>query len=219
MNEHETDHGHENAPDLGTRTLRVIDSLRGRVGASRRQFVVFAALLMVACGFWARPAGSLIWHRLRIVTGMPRMAIANEDPERLADAGPANVDPVDAGLRIALDTALLRDPFEDPSVPVATTPEEQVASPAETPTTRPQLDRLRERIDGIRLTGTSRGLGSAVLDGRVRVVSDSFLLDEHRLVLEEVRSGAVVLATPADRAGRVHRFLLDRNGAEPMAGE
>ena len=51
---------------------------------------------------WARPAGLLIWNRLRIITGMPRMAIADQDPKML--------DRVETQLRILNLQMLQKDP-------------------------------------------------------------------------------------------------------------
>ena len=57
----------------------------GRGFLSSPSRVLLASALIAAAGIMmARPAGMLLWHRLRIITGMPRMAIANPSPDHAA---------------------------------------------------------------------------------------------------------------------------------------
>ena len=90
------------------------ERLRLRLGASHRQFMVFGLLVLTGGVMMARPAGMLLWHRLRIISGMPRTAIADQDPKIIAaQTGPVFA-PVSEGREIQLDVSLLRDPFDTP---------------------------------------------------------------------------------------------------------
>ena len=111
MNHHEHRDESRKPDGFQRRLLSLVDEACSRMGASRRQFGILALLLVVACTFWARPAGMLIWHRLRIVTGMPRMAVANEDPDVLAQVDFDPPELIDAGRKVELDDTLVRDPF------------------------------------------------------------------------------------------------------------
>ena len=201
------------------RFFRVVDALRSRVGASRRQFALFSLLLLVACTFWARPAGMLIWHRLRIVTGMPRMAIANEDPEMVASVDADAPASLQAGREVTLDRSLRRDPFrsrfDEGGEPSAVL--EPVGAGTES---RHQIDHLTRQIAGLRLSGTSKGLGSAVVDGRVRVVGSTFKVEGLDCRLLEVGPGSVLIEAfmPGDRL-EGHRFLVDRGGVRHLPGK
>jgi hypothetical protein len=199
------------------RVLVFVDAACSRMGASRRQFGIFALLLAVACTFWARPAGMLIWHRLRIVTGMPRMAVANEDPDVIAQVDFDPPELMDAGRKVELDEALLRDPFLAGS---SDGDGGETASSAQDANDgsddRDHVQLLTGLASQIRLSGTSRGLGSAVLDGRVSVLNAEIRTEDVDYRLVEVRSGAVVVEVSLPDAEQWLRFLLDREGAVLM---
>ncbi|MEC7352547.1 MAG: hypothetical protein VXY94_07885 [Planctomycetota bacterium] len=95
--------------------------LAGRLGTLMRSTRVRYALLgltfAVAGLMIARPAGMLLWHRLRIITGMPRMAVANPEP-RPATTSPGAQRPGAPGS-LELDARLDRDPFAEslPNLP------------------------------------------------------------------------------------------------------
>ena len=65
----------------------------------------------------ARPAGMLLWHRLRIITGMPRMAVANPEPRQAMPSSGAGR--LGAPRFLELDSRLARDPFAEslPNLP------------------------------------------------------------------------------------------------------
>ncbi len=216
MNHHEHDDETQGASTFTRRVVVLIDGICTKIGASRRQFGIFALLLAVACTFWARPAGMLIWHRLRIVTGMPRMAIANEDPDVLASVDVPEPDMIDAGREVRLDQNLLRDPF----LPGSAGDEQGGfrAGGANGPEfdSEARIQALAERASGIRLSGTSRGLGTAVLDGRVTVLGAESKTQEIDYRLVEVRSGSVVIDVSVPGEEQWFRFLLDREGAFPV---
>ncbi|MCH2144306.1 MAG: hypothetical protein MK082_04060 [Phycisphaerales bacterium] len=197
------------------------ESLRIRCGASRRQFAVFALLTMVAATLWARPAGLLIWHRLRIITGMPRMAIANEDPKLVAEAGGERPEALDAGRPVRLDVDLRRDPFLQPgsvrTVVLLDDGDRGVLDVPESP--EPAFLQMVPIVETIRLSGTAKGLGTAVLDGRARLLGSRFEKDGLTFTLREVRSSAVLLDVSRPDAEEVFTFILDRGGARILAEE
>ena len=90
-----------------------LERIRLRIGASRGQFATLCLLLIIGGTVIARPAGMLLWHRLRIITGMPRMAVATSDPAEVAQADPIP-DRIDPGRPVVLDDFLVRDPFSAP---------------------------------------------------------------------------------------------------------
>ena len=195
-----------------------IDRLRVRMGASRGQFATFSLLLAVAGILMARPAGMLLWHRLRIITGMPRMAVANQDPVQVARAE-SIPDRLDPGRPIILDQMLVRDPF------MAPLPESDQSSANLPAVTRERSDepvvidldaasdRVIRAVSMIRLSGTAKGLGTALLDGAVRSIGDSVESGSLVFTLREVRSGSVLLESneAVGQPGVV--VLLDRSGA------
>ncbi|MDG2030695.1 MAG: hypothetical protein P8J45_06805 [Phycisphaerales bacterium] len=216
MNRHEHDDDTRSTSTLRQRSILLIDGICTKIGASRRQFGVFSLLLVVACTFWARPAGMLIWHRLRIVTGMPRMAIANEDPDVLASMDIPEPDLIDAGREVRLDQNLLRDPFL-----IGSTDGEQGSGTASGANDaeldlKARMQALTERASRIRLSGTSRGLGTAVLDGRVTVLGAESKTQDIDYRLIEVRSGSVVIDVSMPGEEQWVRFLLDRERAFPV---
>lgn len=197
-----------------SKAMKIVDGLRSRVGASRRQFAVFALLILVASALWARPGAMLLWNRLRIITGMPRMAIANEDPELLAQGDEAPPEALDAGRWVRLDDSLRRDPFA--SFAAGAAADVRSDEPGSNPsgsTPEKTVEWLGSVASLLRLTGTAKGLGTAVLDGRVRALGKTFEAHGAAFRLTEVRSGAVVLEVRVigDDAGAF--FLLDRSEA------
>ena len=195
-----------------------IDRLRVRMGASRGQFATFSLLLAVAGILMARPAGMLLWHRLRIITGMPRMAVANQDPVQVARAE-SIPDRLDPGRPIILDQMLVRDPFMAP-LPESDQSSENLLVVNRERSDEPVVidldaasDRLIRAVSMIRLSGTAKGLGTALLDGAVRSVGDSVESGSLVFTLREVRSGSVLLESNEAVGQPGVLVLLDRSGA------
>ena len=214
---------HENPTEsMGEGLLRrstlLMDRMRKRFGASRKQFAIFSLLAMVAATMWARPAGLLIWNRLRIITGMPRMAIANEDPQVVAQADITFPDALEAGRAVFLEERLRRDPFT--SGRHADFDGSLTGSDSSTVGEESDLDikkaRLLDAVSAMSLNGSGAGLATAILDNRARVVGRIFESDDLRFRLLEVRSNAVVIEASADGRGDWHAFLLERSGATPV---
>ena len=224
MHDHDeniTDDAHGSSGNMA-RLKGLLESTRLRFGASKRQFAVFTLLTMVAATMWARPAGLLIWHRLRIITGMPRMAVANEDPEMVARTDFDGPESLDAGKPVRLDEHLLRDPFTVRKTvdSLVVIPDGGVSAPDEAESGRDHhLEIVRELTGNITISGTARGLGTAVLDGRVRSLGTSFEKDGVVFTLVEVRSGAVLLEAASGPDGVGFRFLVDRAGVRHMPGD
>jgi hypothetical protein len=69
----------------------------------------------------------------------------------------------------------------------------------------------------IRLSGTAKGLGTALLDGAVRSVGDSVESGSLAFTLREVRSGSVLLESLGGGGQAGTLVLLDRSGARLIA--
>lgn len=198
-----------------------LNKIRMKTGASPRQFAIFGLLLMVAGGLWARPAAVLMWHRLRIITGMPRMALADEDPEEVVQAQIDVPDRLDFGKPVYLDDVLERDPFKRRVVATAfskNSMNETVRQNRDKNATE-RGERIAAAASTIQLSGTAKGLGTALLNGRVRQIGQGFTVGEFTFTLAEVQTGAVVLEGVFSDGDQVYRFQLDRNGADPLLSE
>ena len=75
----------------------------GRAGA-------MALLGFAACVLWVKPMGLLFWARIRILTNIPRTAIA-DDPRLIAAERTAHVGMVPEPIVLVLPLAPRRDPF------------------------------------------------------------------------------------------------------------
>lgn len=198
-----------------------LNRLRLKMGASSRQFAIFGLLLLVAGTLWARPAAVLLWHRLRIITGMPRMALADEDPEEIVKAHVIAPERLDVGRPVYLDDTLQRDPFKkrgDRSVTRSSTTSESV-NPSVARKATERAERITTAASKIRLSGTAKGLGTALLNGRARQIGQGFVVGEFTFRLLEVRTGVVVLEGVFPDEEQVYQFRLDRDGAEPLVSE
>lgn len=194
-----------------------LERIRVRLGASHRQFMIFGLLLLTGGFMMARPAGMLLWHRLRIISGMPRTAIADQDPEIVAARSGPSLGPVNAGRAIQLDVSLIRDPFDSPAfqpVQVTTTSiSDQSELIASNPLTSPEQSSLVEVLSGMRLTGTAKGLGTALVDGSVRSIGSRFDVSEYTFELIAVDAGAIHLAVIGNPLFEGWRCIVDREGA------
>ena len=200
-----------------------MERLRVRLGASNRQFMVFGLLLLTAGVMMARPAGMLLWHRLRIISGMPRTAIADQDPKIVAARTAPTFEPVYEGRRIRLDSELFRDPFDRPPsetvsqvTTVASDLQERGALP---PGDMADRSRLIETISGIRLTGTAKGLGTALVNGSVRTVGTHFEVSEYTFKLIAVETGVIRLEVVENAVFDGWRCVVGREGATLLPRE
>lgn len=200
------------------RSTLLMDRTRKRFGASRKQFAIFSLLTMVAATMWARPAGLLIWNRLRIITGMPRMAIANEDPQAVAQADITLPNALEAGRSVFLEERLRRDPFTTggDADSDGLTPGPDAPTVIEDSDLDAEKARLLDAVAAMRLNGSGAGLATAILDNRARVVGRAFESDGLRFRLLEVRSNAVLIEASVAGGGDWYAFLLERSGATPV---
>lgn len=160
---------------------RVLGGLR-RLGT--RRTMLGTLVLAVPLAALAQPLGLLLWARIRLLTSIPRTAMATESDEIVANSTPAT--PAFPDLpEAALPASGVRDPFATSSrhFPNSTIPQglsestpKSAAGPADDETRAASV--LRERLAGIvgrlRVQGLVPGRGVALIDGRVRRVGESF---------------------------------------------
>ena len=98
----------------GKNFSETVDRLRSKIHlvtrrVARRETVLAAVILAVPVVALAQPLGLLLWARMRILTSIPRTAMATEEPTRVAvDPGVVRFpDLPDSGL----DEAFGRDPM------------------------------------------------------------------------------------------------------------
>ena len=222
MNHFQTDNPDRGSSD-GWGMPLCLERLRDRLGASNRQFMVFGLLLLTGGVMMARPAGMLLWHRLRIISGMPRTAIADQDPKIVSAHTAPTFEPVSAGRRIELDATLVRDPFDRPfteTVSQVTTLESDSQGSLELlRETDADRSRLLETLSGIRLSGTAKGLGTALVDGAVRTVGTRFEVSDYTFELIDVEAGAIHLEVVENNVFGGWRCIVNREGATLLAEE
>lgn len=179
----------------GGRLLRV---------ASRRSTITSGLVLVVPIVALAQPLGLLLWARLRLLTTIPRTAMATEEPTRIA-ADPGVVrfpDLPDPGL----DEIFERDPMQ-----VSPHHFPRSTFPASEPEVGPKSDPgsaedeghearlLRERlasiVSSVRVQGLISDRGIALIDGRACRIGDEIPVGAEgvEIRLLEVRTGSVVI--------------------------
>lgn len=79
--------------------------------ARRTRAGAVAFLALVVCVLWAKPMGLLLWARIRILTNIPRTAIA-DDVLAQALKNAAEDPRLPAPTRVELPVRASRDPFE-----------------------------------------------------------------------------------------------------------
>jgi hypothetical protein len=216
MNTFQHDKTHHDSPGKRGIPLR-LDRLRVRLGASHRQFMVLGLLVLTGGVMMARPAGMLLWHRLRIISGMPRTAIADQDPQIIAASTGTMLEPVSDGRSIQLDVALLRDPFDTPMfLPVQVVmnvSSDLHADSKALPLASPEHGRLLDALSSIRLKGTAKGLGTALVDGSVRSIGARFDVSDYTVQLIAVNSGSIELQVIENHLFEGLCCIVDREGA------
>jgi hypothetical protein len=151
---------------------------------------------------WAQPTlGLLLWARLRILTSIPKTAIADDPSKAPVEKAPAPE--IDAGLPAAGEALI--DPFgidphtptssDNPTASRASIEPSQKSDANPTEVTAPEaFEAARRAAERFRLQSAGRGLSMAVIDGRTYRVGDTLEgVDGTRFVLLEVRDGAAVL--------------------------
>lgn len=175
--------------------------------APRSRKIALALVACVALMIWAKPMGLLLWARIRILTSIPKTAIA----EPTAAQASKPVQPSELDPKLPGTGADLRDPFSvdskvfplpsttppdsvatkpEPTTPVAPEGEEPVAeSPAPS-----RYETIRVSAETIRVQSAGAGLQVAVIDNKaVRVGETVTAADGTVFTLVGVLEGAVTL--------------------------
>jgi hypothetical protein len=203
-----TENNHQN-PSRTERLRLAARSVRSYSGrairfASRRNTVLSGLVLVIPMVALAQPLGLLLWARLRLLTTIPRTAMATEVPTTFAAIEvPAFPDLPDSGL----DEAIKRDPLRisPRHFPRATpfpskaevAPKSEVQEADEDQEKRLVQERLASIVSEIHVQGLIPGRGVALIDGRACKVGDEIpaKVDGVSFRLLEVRMGSVVIET------------------------
>ncbi|MEY3022598.1 MAG: hypothetical protein RIS86_1796 [Planctomycetota bacterium] len=184
-------------PEGGRRAGDLLRWMRGRKGA-------LALVAMFAVVAWAKPMGLLLWARIRILTSIPKTAIA-DDPAQApaADEPPPELE---TGLPVSSEGASgTFDPFRiDPNRfptsddPPAAPPEAEPAPKSDGPTADDlrleAIDMARRASERFRLQSAGKGLAFAVIDGRTHRIGDLVEgVEGITFTLLEVREGSALL--------------------------
>jgi hypothetical protein len=163
------------------RVRRSTTPMLRRIG--RRRTVLAGLVLAVPLAALAQPLGLLLWARIRLLTSIPRTAMATgEDGSTVAVVEPPafpdlpNADLPVPGLRDPLAISPRHFPrANSPQGQTETTPKSGLG-PADDEKRAAAV--LRERLAGVvgrlRVQGLVPGRGVALIDGRVRRIGESF---------------------------------------------
>ncbi|MGA1224348.1 MAG: hypothetical protein ACO31E_07260 [Phycisphaerales bacterium] len=174
--------------------------MRSRKGA----LMLVTAFAVIA---WAKPMGLLLWARLRILTSIPKTAIADDPANTQAEEKP----PVELETGLPGMGSVLIDPFDtDPHTPTSSdSPNPSHASIVPTQKSDDdstevqaleEVEAARRATERFRLQSAGRGLSMAVIDGRTYRIGDTLEgANGRRFVLREVLEGAAVLEHGGER--------------------
>lgn len=172
--------------------------------ADKRRFRALVTVLAVGMVVWAKPMGLFIWTRLRMVTSIPRTAMAEEGAVLQAPLAPPKLAPV---LDVSLDNQINRDPFE---VNEAAFPKPIIShdlGDRDGKSNPPSADelheaelrfttQLRDLAATLRLEALMSGLPMAVINGVTVRLGESIVpegADSIAFRLTEIRERSVVL--------------------------
>ena len=169
----------------------------------RRQGLVIALLLAVPVIAWTPTLGLLFWARLRLLTDLPRTAMATEDPQAVAIAPPPAFPkrPV-----VGFDTASGRDPLRRMSYDSSNATNEAPNSLPAMNTSVAESENgswnavRRQEVEGIvnrlRLQGLITGRAIAIIDGRTYRLGEQLEMEATEgelLTLRSVGRNSVVV--------------------------
>lgn len=175
---------------------------------SRRTAITFLMLFAVVA--WAKPMGLLLWARIRILTSLPKTAIA-DDPALTENTPAEPVAPPELDPGLSAIPGIRTDPFRiDPHIfprptpPVVVAPVSDVAPKTELPSAdeaKREMSRAAGRAaERFRLQSAGRGLSMAVIDGRTYRIGDALDgADGLRFTLVEVLEGAAIVEWQGER--------------------
>lgn len=177
---------------------------KSAVRIRRRETILGTLVLLVPVIAIAQPLGLLLWARMRILTSIPRTAMAVEGEELVALA-PEFRDSFPDLPEVILEARPLRDPLAisprhfprssnshpDPGFEAKSTSlpvEEEVVAARD----RARLTGVAARLE---VQGLMPGQGLALIDGRVRRVGEEFPGNDAQATfrLVEVRKSAIVV--------------------------
>ena len=172
----------------GTNLSQIMNRLRvtthrfaGRL--ARRETVLAAVILAVPVVALAQPLGLLLWARMRILTSIPRTAMATEELQ--ASTVPVDVEVFPDLPSTSPEPVSLRDPFaisrrhfpissnSTLQTPVGPKSGLQVVDDTQE-TTESIRQRLRPVVERLEVQGLMPGRGFALINGQVRRVGEEF---------------------------------------------
>ena len=83
----------------------------------------------------------------------------------------------------------------------------------------PEQSRLVDAVSSIRLTGTAKGLGTALVDGSVRSIGTRFVVSDYTFQLTDVNAGVIHLEVVENDVFNGWRCIVDREGAMLLPSE
>ncbi|MCP4796288.1 MAG: hypothetical protein GY885_09045 [Phycisphaeraceae bacterium] len=189
---------------------------------SRRSTITSGLVLVIPVVALAQPLGLLLWARLRLLTTIPRTAMATEEPTRIA-ADPGVVafpDLPDPGL----DDVFRRDPMQvsphhfprstfNPVEPGVGPKTDVSSAEEEGHEARLVRERLVSIVSDVRVQGLISDRGIALIDGRACRVGDEIPVGAEgvEIRLLEVRNGSVVIEI--DECEFVLQLIAGGNGS------
>jgi hypothetical protein len=174
---------------------------------SRRTAITFLAVFAVVA--WAKPMGLLLWARIRILTSLPKTAIADDPTARAGSEKPETPSEFDPGLGTSNEIRM--DPFWiDPHTFPKLTPSPKVEAPSEPPpkveppsadeAKRDESQAAAKEAEQFRLQSAGKGLSIAVIDGRAYRIGDVLEgVDGRRFTLVEVCESAAFVEWNGER--------------------
>ena len=194
----------------GTDWIGMLQEARRRVAVgagrlARREVALAAVVLAIPLVALAQPLGLLLWARMRILTSIPRTAMATEEVERVANA-PADLQVFPDLPPVVPEPAVLRDPLEvspDHFPRSTNSTSDRGIEPKSAPGTVEESGEAEESVrmrlvpvvSRLEVQGLMPGRGLAVIDGRVRRVGEEFdgnVAGASFLLVEVRKSVAVV---------------------------
>lgn len=177
-------------------------SLGGAMDWMRRRRGAIGLFALCAVVVWAKPMGLLLWARIRILTSIPKTAIAEDGP--VAQRTPETPKEFETGL--PAQTEMTIDPFRvDSTVFPAIVPATKTPISAPDTTENPavgeversdELERAQRAAERLRLGSAGAGLSIALIDGRTYRIGDSIAgADGIVFTLVEVRDHSAVVAS------------------------
>jgi hypothetical protein len=153
--------------------------------------------------------GLLLWARIRILTSLPKTAIADDPTVKAGSEKPETPPEFDSGL--GATNEIRTDPFRiDPHTFPKLTPSPKVEAPSEAPpkveppsadeAKRDESQAAAREAEQFRLQSAGKGLSIAVIDGRAYRIGDVLDgVDGRRFTLVEIRESAAFVEWSGER--------------------